>query len=38
MHSKYEVSITNSSKVMVGVKVDNWQTDTQKDKQTYKQK
>ena len=34
MHAKYEVSISNGSKVIAKIKVDNRQTNTQTDKQT----
>ena len=37
MHAKYEVSLSNDSKVIAKVKVDNRQTDKQTDKQTNKQ-
>ena len=33
MHAKYEVSISNGSKVIAKVKVDNRQTDKQTDRQ-----
>ena len=38
MHAKYEVSISDGSKVIVKVKVDNRQTDRQTNKQTDRQK
>ena len=34
MHTKYEVSTSNGSKVIANVKVDNRQTDRQTNKQT----
>ena len=37
MHAKYEVSISDGSKVIVKVKVDIKQTDRQTNKQTDKQ-
>ena len=37
MHAKYEVSISNGSKVIAKVKVDNRQTNKQTDKQIDKQ-
>ena len=37
MHAKYEVSISNGSKVIANVKVDNRQTNRQTDRQTNKQ-
>ena len=36
MHAKYEVSISYGSKVIAKVKVDNRQTDKQKDRQQDK--
>ena len=37
MHAKYEVSISNGSKVIAKVKVHNTQTDKQTDRQTNRQ-
>ena len=37
MHTKYEVSTSNGSKVIANVKVDNRQTDRQTDRQTNRQ-
>ena len=37
MHAKYEVSISNGSKVIAKVKVDNRQTDRQTNRQTNRQ-
>ena len=37
MHAKYEVSISNGSKVIANVKVDNRQTNKQTNKQTDRQ-
>ena len=37
MHSKYEVSTSNGSKVIANVKVDNRQTNKQTDRHTNKQ-
>ena len=37
MHTKYEVSTCNISKVIANVKVDNRQTNRQTDRQTNKQ-
>ena len=37
MHAKYEVSVSNGSKVIANVKVDNRQTNKQTNKQTDRQ-